>query len=137
MSTDSTNQPDPTTTGGLPTTGAVPGPEGAYPASAATAGEPGRPKRNTALLAAAMLAVVVAAIAIAGLILWRGSIDDANAETEAAFTRSVTEQGAEVTTVECEGDTCAAIIGGQAYTVLVQEDDRGEQHFGVVAYTGD
>ena len=132
MSTDSTNQPDPAATG------VAPGQEGAHPApTTPTAAQPGRPKRNTALLVAAMVAVVVAAVAIAGLILWRGSIDDANAETEAAFTRSVSEQGAEVTTVECDGDTCAAIIGGQAYTVLVQTDDDGEQHFGVVAYTGD
>lgn len=127
MSTDTTNQPDPT----------IVTPEGAHPADTSTAGAPSRPKRNTALLVAAMAAVVVAAIAIAGLILWRGGIDDANAETEAAFARSVSEQGAQVTTVECAGDTCAAIIGGQAYTVLVQEDEQGEQHFGVVAYTGD
>ena len=148
MSTDSTNQPGPMPAEGVPAgtaPGAVPGgsyPAAGSPAAGSPAGDspaagPGRPKRNTALLIAAMVAVLVAAIAIAGLILWRGSIDDANAETEAAFTRSVTEQGAEVTTVECEGDTCAAIIGGQAYTVLVQTDDRGEQHFGVVAYTGD
>ncbi|NEK87667.1 hypothetical protein GCU60_18165 [Blastococcus saxobsidens] len=140
MSTDSTNQPD-------PTPGVVPGQEGVHPAAGSPAGaaypagspagEPTQPKRNTALLIAAMVAVLVAAIAIAGLILWRGSIDDANAETEAAFTRSVTEQGAEVTTVECEGDTCAAIIGGQAYTVLVQTDEQGEQQFGVAAYSGD
>ncbi|MGY2065593.1 hypothetical protein [Blastococcus sp. SYSU DS0619] len=102
-----------------------------------SAGEPGWAQRNSGLLTAVLIAVVVAAIAIAGLILWRGGVDDDNAATEAAFTETVTAQGAEVTTVECDGDTCAAIIGGQAYTVLVQVDEDGEQQFGVAAYTGD
>jgi hypothetical protein len=100
-------------------------------------GGPGWAQRNSGLLVAAMVAVVVAAIAIAGLILWRGSIDDDNADTEAAVVAAISEQGGEVETVECDGDTCAAIIGGQAYTVLVQEDEDGKRHFGVGAYVGD
>jgi hypothetical protein len=49
----------------------------------------------------------------------------------------VAAQGATLETVECEGDTCAAVINGQAYTVLVQKDAKGKQHFGVSAYAGD
>ena len=30
-----------------------------------------------------------------------------------------------------------ALADGQAYTVLVQEDEDGEQHFGVSAFVGD
>ncbi|MGY1826979.1 MULTISPECIES: hypothetical protein [unclassified Blastococcus] len=100
-------------------------------------GEPGWAARNSGLLIAALVAVVVAAIAIAGLVLWRGGIDEDDAATEAAVTRALAEQGGEVETIECDGDTCDAIIGGQAYTVLVQVDEDGEQHFGVAAYTGD
>jgi hypothetical protein len=48
----------------------------------------------------------------------------------------VTAQGAKVDTIQCDGDTCAAIIGNQAYTVLVQKDAKGRQHFGVSAYVG-
>ncbi|CCG04406.1 hypothetical protein [Blastococcus saxobsidens] len=100
-------------------------------------GDPGWAQRNSGLLIAAMVAVVVAAIAIAGLILWRGGIDDDNAATEAAVVEAIAGQGGEVETVECDGDTCAAIIGGQAYTVLVQVDEDGERHFGFGAYVGD
>jgi hypothetical protein len=56
------------------------------------------------------------------------------AATAAAF--AVTAQGAKVHTIQCDGDTCAAIIGNQAYTVLVQKDAKGRQHFGVSAYVG-
>ena len=62
---------------------------------------------------------------------------DRNADTEAAFAENVASQGAEVETIECDGGTCAAVINGQAYTVLVQEDEDGEQHFGISAYSGD
>jgi hypothetical protein len=101
------------------------------------AAQPSWAKRNSAKLVAALLAFAVVAGAIAGLLLWRSSVDERNADTEAAFAEMVAAQGASVTTVECDGDTCAAIIGGQALTVLVQEDDEGEQQFGVVAYAGD
>ncbi|MGY1722695.1 hypothetical protein [Blastococcus sp. SYSU DS0533] len=131
---------DGTGTGVLPG-GVVPGagvPGGVAPAPDGQQGSgPGWASRNSGLLIAALVAVVVAAIAIAGLILWRGGIDDDNAATEAAVTRALAEQGGEVETIECDRDTCAAIIGGQAYTVLVQVDGDGEQHFGVAAYTGD
>ena len=93
--------------------------------------------RHVAMLVAAAIAVVVAAVAIAGLAYYRGEMDDENRANETAFAASVEERGATVETVECDGDTCAAVIGGQAYTVLVQEDEDGEKHFGVSAYAGD
>ncbi|WP_299960572.1 hypothetical protein [uncultured Modestobacter sp.] len=102
-----------------------------------TEGEPGWVTRHTTLLITVMVAVIVAALAIAGLTFYRSSVEDRNADTEAAFAAMVAGQGAAVETVECDGDTCSAVIGGQAYTVLVQEDEDGEQHFGVAAYTGD
>jgi hypothetical protein len=93
--------------------------------------------RHSGLLVALMVAILVVAGAIAGLSYYRGQAADDNAATEAAFRASVQERGATVETVECDGDTCSAVIGGSAYTVLVQEDENGEQHFGVATYTGD
>ena len=99
--------------------------------------EPGFISRHTTTLITLMVAVIVAAVAIAGVVLYKNRVDSDNADTEAAFSRYIQGQGAEVETVECEGDTCAAVIQGQAYTVLVQEDSRGDQHFGISAYSGD
>jgi hypothetical protein len=93
--------------------------------------------RHSALLTALMAAVVVVAAAVAGLSYYRGQQNDDDAATEAAFSRSVQDRGATVETVECHGDTCSAVISGSAYTVLVQEDDNGRQHFGVTNYVGD
>jgi hypothetical protein len=92
--------------------------------------------RHSGLITAAMTAVIVAAVAIAGLWLWRDHVADQNAATEAAFSKQVEQQGASVDTVECDGGTCSAIIGGQAYSVLVQKDAQGKQHFGVASYAG-
>jgi hypothetical protein len=92
--------------------------------------------RHLAVITAVMTAVIVAAVAITGLWLWRNHVDDANARTEAAFSKTVEEQNASVDTVECDGGHCEAIIGGQAYSVLVQEDEDGKQHFGVASYAG-
>jgi hypothetical protein len=92
--------------------------------------------RHSGLITAAMSAIIVAAVAIAGAWLWHNHVDDQNTATEAAFTKSVEAQNATVDTVECDGGSCAAIIGGQAYSVLVQEDENGKQHFGVSAYAG-
>jgi hypothetical protein len=99
--------------------------------------EPGWITRNSTLLTTALVALIVAALAITGLVLYRDARDDRDAETAAAFARTVEAQGATLETVECDGDTCAAVVGGQAYTVLVQEDADGEQHFGVSAFVGD
>jgi len=98
--------------------------------------EPSWVARHTSTLIALMAAVVVAALAIAGVALYRNAQDEQNADTEAAFAEYIAGQNAEVETVECDGDTCAAIIQNTAYTVLVQEDEDGEQHFGVSAYAG-
>jgi hypothetical protein len=99
--------------------------------------EPGFVARHTTTLITVMVAVIVAAAAIAGVALYKNNVDEANADTEAAFAETVASQGAEVETIECDGGTCAAVINGQAYTVLVQEDEDGEQHFGISAYSGD
>jgi hypothetical protein len=93
--------------------------------------------RHSGVLVALMTAIVVVAAAVAGLAYYKNEVDDRNADTAAAFTSSVEERGATVETVECDGDTCAAVISGQAYTILVQEDQDGDQHFGIAAYTGD
>jgi uncharacterized protein HemX len=98
---------------------------------------PGLIARHTATLIALMVAVIVAAVAIAGVMVHEDRVEDDNNRTEAAFATTVEAQGATLETVECDGDTCAAVIQGQGYTVLVQEDDEGEQHFGVSAYSGD
>ena len=98
---------------------------------------PGFIARHTTTLITAMVAVIVAAAALAGLALYKNNVDQANADTEAAFSENVASQGAEVETVECDGGTCAAVINGQAYTVLVQEDEDGDQHFGISPYAGD
>ena len=98
---------------------------------------PGFIARHTTTLITVMVAVIVAAAAIAGVALYKNNADQANADTEAAFSENVASQGAAVETIECDGDTCAAVINGQAYTVLVQEDADGEQHFGISAYSGD
>jgi len=103
----------------------------------ATEAEPGFIARHTTTLITVMVAVIVAAAAIAGVALYKNNADEANADTEAAFAETVASQGAEVETIECDGGTCAAVINGQAYTVLVQEDEDGEQHFGISAYSGD
>jgi uncharacterized protein HemX len=152
MSTDGTNPTDPTpvaptateptTTG--ETTAETTGETTAEPTSTSegTLGtveespEPGFIARHTTTLITVMVAVIVAAAAIAGVALYRHNVDQANSDTEAAFTASVAQQGATLETIECHGDTCAAVINGQAYTVLVQEDAKGKQHFGVSAYAG-
>jgi len=130
MSTQSTSPADPTPA--APETPATL----KTPATLEAPAAPGKAPRDRGLVLAVLVAVVVAALAIGGLFFYRQAIDQRNADTEAAFARSVTDQGAEVDTVECDGDTCAAIIQGSAYTVLVQEDGSGEQHFGVVPFTG-
>ncbi|MCW2697987.1 MAG: uncharacterized protein JWR62_3072 [Modestobacter sp.] len=100
-------------------------------------GEPGWITRHTTLLTTVLVAVIVAALAITGLVYYRDARDDRNAATEAAFAESVAAQGATLETVECDGGTCSAVVAGQAYTVLVQEDEAGDQHFGVTAFVGD
>jgi hypothetical protein len=137
MSTPSTEQtpavePQPA----AETTPATSTSEGTLANVEATESEPGFIARHTSTLITLMVAVIVAAIAIAGVVLYKDKVDDANADTAAAFSSYIKNQGASVDTVECQGDTCSAIIQGQAYTVLVQEDSKGDQHFGVSAFAG-
>jgi hypothetical protein len=165
MSTDGTTPTGTPATGATPETDALPATDttpgtGATPASppataeteqpagGTTTGEiandsaateeaaPGWVARHTTTLITVMVAVIVAVAAITGLVLYRHHTDQANAATEAAFTKVVTGQGATLETVECNGGTCAAVINGAAYTVLVQKDDNGKQHFGVTDFVG-
>ena len=119
---------DGTTTDGTTTEGTI--------GEGAGSGEPGWVARNSNALIAALLVVIVAALAIAAVVLYRNHRDDADTDTEAAVTSFLSGQNLQVETIECSGDTCAVIVGGQAATVLVQEDDKGDQHFGVSAYSG-
>ncbi|MEU2348074.1 hypothetical protein [Modestobacter sp. NPDC049651] len=98
--------------------------------------EPGWVTRNTTLLITLLLAVIVAGCAVIGVGVYRHNQNEADKDTEAAFRTNVSAQGATVETVECNGDTCRAVIGGQAYSVLVQEDAKGKKHFGVAAFNG-
>jgi hypothetical protein len=145
MSTPGTNPTEPTPVpASTPETFTPASAETAAPASTSegTLGtvqesrEPGFISRHTTTLITLMVAVIVAAAAIAGVVLYRHNIDSKNADTEAAFTANVAQQGATLETVECHGDTCAAVINGQAYTVLVQKDAKGNQHFGVASFVG-
>ncbi|WP_138732067.1 hypothetical protein [Modestobacter excelsi] len=149
MSTDGTTPTDPNTvapqtfspqpTGATTVEPGTPAPsvsEGTLGNVQETDTEPGWIARHTATLIALMVAVIVAAVAIAGVMLWKDRIDDRNSDTEAAVAQNVATQGATVETVQCDGDRCAAVINGQAYTVLVQKDAHGKRHFGVSAYAG-
>ena len=151
MSTDGTIQPDPTTP---PATGATPvgAPQGTplqappVPEGFTPVGDqqvpreeekaPGFISRHTTTLITLMVAVIVAAAAIAGVSIYRHNQDQKNSATEAAFSQVVAQQGASLETIQCSGHTCAAIVSGQAYTVLVQKDAQGAQHFGVSPYAG-
>jgi hypothetical protein len=150
MSSDSTTPTGAPATGPTPAAGPLMTEDGpgradviaSHPGADVPAGpgedrEPGWVTRHTTLLTTALVAVIVAALALTGLVLYRDAREDRNSETEAAFAASVEAQGATLETVECDGDTCAAVVSGQAYTVLVQEDADGEQHFGVSAFVGD
>jgi hypothetical protein len=94
-------------------------------------------ERHSGLLVSAGTAVIVAALAVVGVFLWKQNEDGANDDTADAVVEFIEGQGGEVETIECDGDVCDAVVGGQAYTVLVQEDEDGDQHFGVTSFTGD
>ena len=134
VGTPATGSDFPATTG-TTTTGTIDGAPDQTTGEQAPA-EPGWVARNTNALIAALLVVIVAALAIAAVVLYRNQRDDANADTEAAVTTFLAGQNLQVETIDCSGDTCSVIVGGQAATVLVQEDDKGDQHFGVSAYSG-
>lgn len=99
--------------------------------------EPGWFDRNATLVISVSVAVIAVAAALVTLFFYRESIAEANEDTEAAVREFVEEQGQEVASVQCDEDTCSVIVDGAAYTVLVHEDEDGDQTFGVSAYTGD
>ena len=70
------------------------------------------------------------------LFFWRESVDESNSDTESAVSDFVEEQGGSVESVQCAEGSCTAIVDGAAYTVLVHEDEDGDQTFGVSAYAG-
>ena len=63
--------------------------------------------------------------------------DNTYQKNEQAASKYLEEQGAVLDSIDCKVDTCSAIISGSAYTILIQEDKDGKQHFGVTAYVGD
>ena len=145
MSTDD-SQP----TGAAPTaTQTVPGDPGApyFGGSSAPAGdpqsdsenesEPGWFERHATLVISVSVAVIAVAAALVTLFFYRESIDDQNAETEDAVTDFIEEQGQEVQSVECDEGSCSAIVDDAAYSVLVHEDEDGDQTFGIANYSGD
>ncbi len=141
MSTDDSQPTGAQPTPPEPVPGSFGAPEGGAP-DPADPGLPGEPApgwfdRNAALVIAVSVAVIVAAAALVTLFFYRESVDDANADTESAVSDFVEEQGGEVESVQCDDDSCSAIVGGTAYTVLVHEDEDGKQTFGITAYVGD
>ncbi len=99
--------------------------------------EPGWFDRNATLVISVSVAVIAVAAALVTLFFYRESLEKDKGDTEAAVREFVEKQGGEVESVQCDERSCAAIVGGTAYTVLVQEDEDGEQHFGITAYVGD
>lgn len=143
MSTDD-SQP----TGASAATQPVPGDPGApyFGGSSAPAGdalpegenesEPGWFERNATLVISVSVAVIAVAAALVTLFFYRESVDENNADTEDAVTNFIEEQGQEVESVECDEGLCSAIVEGAAYSVLVHEDEDGDQTFGVSSYAG-
>ena len=97
---------------------------------------PGWFDRNATLVISVSVAVIAVAAALVTLFFYRESLDDGNADTEAAVADFVEEQGGEVDSVQCAEGSCSAIVDGAAYSVLVHEDEDGEQTFGVANYSG-
>ena len=99
--------------------------------------EPGWFERNATLVISVSVAVIAVAAALVTLFFYRESVDSQNADTEDAVTDFIEQQGQEVESVECDEGNCSAIVDGAAYSVLVHEDEDGDQSFGVAGYTGD
>ena len=97
---------------------------------------PGWFERNATLVISVSVAVIAVAAALVTLFFYRESVDERNADTEDAVNAFIEEQGQEVECVQCEDGSCSAIVGGAAYTVLVHEDEDGDQTFGIANYSG-
>ncbi len=98
--------------------------------------EPGWFERNATLVISVSVAVIAVAAALVTLFFYRESVDERNADTEDAVTDFIEEQGQEVESVQCDEGSCSAIVEGAAYSVLVHEDEDGDQSFGVASYNG-
>ena len=98
--------------------------------------EPGWFERNATLVISVSVAVIAVAAALVTLFFYRESVDDQNADTEEAVTEFIEEQGQQVQSVRCDDGSCSAIVDGAAYSVLVHEDEDGDQTFGVANYNG-
>lgn len=93
-------------------------------------------ERNATLVISISVAVIAVVAALVTLFLYRESVDGHNADTEQAVSDFVEEKGGEVESVQCAEGSCTAIVDGAAFSVLVHEDEDGEQTFGVSAYAG-
>ena len=98
--------------------------------------EPGWFDRNATLVISVSVAIIAVAAALVTLFFYRESVDEKNSDTESAVSDFVEEQGGDVESVECSENSCTAIVDGAAYSVLVHEDEDGDQTFGVSAYAG-
>ena len=98
--------------------------------------EPSWFERNATLVISVSVAVIAVAAALVTLFFYRESVDERNADTEEAVSDFIEEQGQEVESVECDEGLCSAIVEGAAYSVLVHEDEDGDQTFGVSSYAG-
>ena len=98
--------------------------------------EPGWFDRNATLVISVSVAIIAVAAALVSLFFYRESVDEKNSDTESAVSDFVEEQGGEVESVECDEGSCTAIVDGAAYSVLVHEDEDGDQTFGLSAYAG-
>ncbi len=98
--------------------------------------EPGWFERNATLIIATSVAVIAVVAALVTLFFYRESVDEQNADTESAVSDFVEEKGGSVESVRCADGSCTAIVDGAAYSVLVHEDEDGDQTFGVSAYAG-
>lgn len=92
--------------------------------------------RNATLVISVSVAVIVVAAALVSLFFYRESLEEGNRDTESAVSDFVEEQGGEVESVQCDDGSCTAIVDGAAYSVLVHEDEDGEQTFGLSTYAG-
>jgi len=98
--------------------------------------EPGWFERNATLVISVSVAIIAVAAALVTLFFYRESADEQNSDTEDAVTDFIEEQGQEVQSVQCDEGSCSAIVEGAAYSVLVHEDEDGDQTFGIASYSG-
>lgn len=121
---------------GAPYFGVAATPPGEPAPELETESEPGWFERNATLVISVSVAVIAVAAALITLFFYRESVDQQNADTEDAVTKFIEDQGQKVQSVQCEDGSCSAIVDGAAYSVLVHEDENGDQTFGIANYNG-